>query len=332
MTCALVTGATGMLGSHLVDVLMEVGIRVRAYVRPTSAADRLKALPVEIVYGDASDTEAIRCAVSGADLVFHAAGYLTASSPFEPGGGSPLYRATHVDFTNTLLAASLAAGVRRFVYVSSNSVYDLDAPVPTGEDAPLQPISAYGRSKLEAEQLVRAWQAQGLDSTIVRPCVIYGPGDRHFLPLALRLARLPVLPLVNGGRNLFDLVYVRDVAELLLRASQTATAIGRAYNAGPGTPTTLRELVAIYRRLTGHGPHIISVSAAALERSAWLSGWFLARFAPQARALFSPTGLALMSRDNHLDMSRAEADLGFRPRFDLERGVAATLAQLQPVC
>jgi nucleoside-diphosphate-sugar epimerase len=326
MTCALVTGATGMLGGHLVDALVEAGIQVRAYARPTSAVSRLKALPVEIVYGDATDTEAIRCAVGEADLVFHAAGYLTASSPFEPGDSSPRYRATHVDFTHALLAASLAAGVGRFVYVSSISVYDLDAPVPTDEDALLQPISAYGQSKLEAEQLVRAWQAKGMSSTIIRPCVIYGPGDRHFLPLALRLARLPVLPLVNGGRNLLDLVYARDVAELMLRASQAEIAIGRVYNAGPGTPTTLRELVAIHRRLTGHGPRIIPVSAAAIERSAWISGWFLARFAPEARALFSPTGLALMSQDNHLDMSRAEADLGFRPRYSLEQGVAATLS------
>jgi NADH dehydrogenase len=148
--------------------------------------------------------------------------------------------------------------VRRFVYASSASVYALEVPVPTPEDAPLRPESHYGRSKLLAEQAIAT---AGVPFNIVRPSVIYGPGDRYFTPAALRLLRLPLLPLVNGGRTLLDLIYVQDVAEFLWQVAQAEVATGRVYNAGPGVPTSLRDLAAAYQALTGRGPTILPVPA-----------------------------------------------------------------------
>lgn len=327
MTRALVTGATGLLGGHLVSALLAAGVEVRAYVRPTSDLRHLRTLPVEIVTSDDSGADALRRAVAGIEHVFHAAGYLSLSSPFDGVRNDSRYRLVNVELTGRLLAASLEAGVRRFVFASSPSVYALDVPVPTSEDAPLRPISDYGHSKLEAEELVRAFQARGLNSTVVRPCLLYGPGDRYFLPAALRLVSLPILPLVNGGRNLLDLAYVQDVVELMLRASRAEAAVGRVYNAGPGAPTSLADLAAAYRRVTGRGPRIVAVSVEAARRSAPLSRWLLARMVPGAQAFLTPAGLDLMARDIHLDMSRARDELGYVPRFNLEQGIAATLAQ-----
>ncbi len=155
----------------------------------------------------------------GVNVVFHLAAYLTVNAPFGADSGDPAewerYKRINVDFTEALLEAARAEGVEHFVYVSSNSVYDLHAPIPTPEGAALKPGSLYGRSKVMAEGLVQAAQDEGLPTTIVRPAVIYGPGDRYFTPAALKLARMPLLPLVNGGRTLFDMVYVADVVELL---------------------------------------------------------------------------------------------------------------------
>ena len=225
---ALVTGATGLLGRHLVDILIEAGVDVRALVRPNSDTRHLKTLDVALVYGAAGNQGALRTAVKGVDLLFHVAGYLTAESPFGVDSGTdgldwPQYKAINVDFTGNLLAAALDAGVGRFLFVSSSSVYSPDVEVPTPEDALLGPISSYGRSKLLAEEKVRAFQARGLATTIVRPPIIYGPGDRYFTPMALKLARMPLLPVVNGGHNLMDMVCAVDVAQLLWRAAESGT-------------------------------------------------------------------------------------------------------------
>lgn len=327
----LVTGATGLIGRHLVDVLTDAGVGVRAYVRPSSDTRRLLAQGAALAVGDAEDTAAMARAVAGADVVFHVAGYLTANAPFGTDANASAeewarYRRVNVAFTERLLHASLEAGVGRFVYVSSSSVYSPDAPVPTPEDALLAPTSQYGRSKLLAETAVATFQEQGLSTTTVRPPVAYGPGDRYFTPLALRLARLPLLPLVNGGSSLMDLVYARDVAELLWCVGEAETADGRVYNAGPGRETTLRDLVAAYHTLTGEGPRIVAVSPHVAGRTAWLSRRLVKPFVAEAEAALTREGLALMDRDLHLDMTRAAVELGFRPRFTLQEGLAETLA------
>jgi nucleoside-diphosphate-sugar epimerase len=172
---------------------------------------------------------------------------------------------------------------------------------------------------------VEEYQDRGLATTIVRPCVAYGPGDRYFTPLALRLAGLPILPLVNGGRARLDLIYVRDLAELLWLAGQEPAAAGRIYNAGPGRPGTLADLVQAYRELTGRGPRIVPVSPWAARCTAWLSRTLLRPFIPEAAGALTPQGFDLMSRDIHLDITRAQEELGFRPRFTLKDGLAETL-------
>jgi nucleoside-diphosphate-sugar epimerase len=325
----LVTGATGFIGRHLLTVLLENGIRTRAFVRPSSNTHALEAQGIEIVRGDFRNQDILAAAVASVDIVFHVAGYVTALSPFTIGevngrAWTP-YQEGNVEFTAALLEASLAAGVGRFLYVSSSSVYSPDAPVPTPEDAPLRPVSLYGRSKLLAEQAARAYQQRELATTIIRPAIAYGPGDRAFTPLAIRLARLPLLPLVNGGRNKLDLVYVGDVAELLWTAAQHPAASGRVYNAGPGQPTSLYELTALYRQLTGRGPRIMSVPSRLVVSAAPIAHLLARPFGPQATAIFSSQAAALLNLDLHLDMRRAAGELDYHPRYGLKEGLALTL-------
>lgn len=332
MIDALVTGATGLIGRHLVDVLVEAGVAVRALVRAGSDTRHLQSRGVALAQGEASDEGSLRRAVEGIDIVFHLAGYLTPGSPFGAGDKTSKvewlrYKAINVDFTEAMLAASLDAGAGRFLFVSSSSVYSLDAPVPTAEDVPLAPFSTYGRSKLLAEEKVRAYQERGLGTTIVRPPITYGPGDRYFTPMALRLAQLPILPLINGGRNALDLIYAADVAALMWRAAGKDIASGRVYNAGPGHRTSVFDLLQSYRRLTGRGPIIIPITAKTSQRTAWFSRRLIKPFIAEAEAALTPEGLALMARDHLLDMSRAAGELDFYPRFSLDQGLARTLAE-----
>jgi len=325
MSRAVVTGATGLVGLHVVEALQTAGIEVRAFARPSSDISRLAARPVEIVSGRLDDPAAARRAIAGADWVIHAAGRLPLGRRRGLENRPGPYRIVNVEATEIWLCAALDAGVERFVYVSSASVYSLDARAPIAECAPLGPPYEYGISKLAAEERVRRYQAQGLPTTIIRPCVLYGTGDRYFLPIMLRLARLPLLPLVNGGHALFDVAHALDVAELIYRACRVPSAAGAIYNAGPGEAMSLRDIFDTIRQVVGHGPRIVAVPAGVVEFLARLAHWPTALLFPSAESLVTPAGVADLSRDGHLDITRARQELGYAPRFKLAQGLAATL-------
>ena len=108
-------------------------------------------------------------------------------------------------------------------------------------------------------------------------------------------------------------------------ANRAEAAIGKVKNAGPATPTSLHEMVDAFRQLTVHAPHIVPIPPTTLGPFAWIARWFVARLAPSAKAMLTPTVWGIMSRDIHPDLSRARIELNYSPRFDLEQGLASTL-------
>ena len=323
---ALVSGATGMLGRSLVRRLRTAGVAVRAMARPTSDAAGLEAPGVELVRVDVCERSALQHAVEGCELVFHALGHVKVSSVFTRGDDMDELNRTNVDLTERVLDASLKAGVARLVYVSSTGVYSLDARVPISEDALVDPPSDYGHSKWLAEAKVREYQARGLPTTIIRPCVIYGPGDRHFIPTILPLANLPVLPLAGGGRFLHDFVYVDDVAELMWQASRSDATVGRVYNSASGAPRPLREYIECMVREIGRGPRICPIPASLIAQFRRLARRYVRVASPGAAELLTEVALRYFSRDVYYDVSRARTDLGYVPEVGFERGLAAALS------
>lgn len=332
MIRALVTGASGMLGSHLVERLLKAQVKVRAYARPTSNTQFLESLAVDIVKPGSAVPAAIRQAVEGCDCVFHLASNLDVGSAFRSGEGLERYKEADLYLTEGLLRASREEGVRRFIYVSSVSVYSVNTAAPIAESAPLDPVSDYGRSKVLAEGRVLAYQEQGLPTVIIRPCIAYGPRDRHFLPAALRLARLPILPLIEGGGHLIDLVYASDVAELIWSASQSQAAAGKIYNAASGAPCSVREMLKVYRELAGRSPRVFAVSPQSFARFARLTRGFWGNIAPGLDSLLSPLGVSYMSRDVYYDIAHARSDLFFAPQVKLKEGLALSLAYPRVSC
>lgn len=323
---ALVTGASGMIGGELAAQLAARGRRVRCLLRPASAGAGLDALPVEVVRADLEDPAAVAAAVAGASHVYHLAGHLHAGAPFSGAEDYAPYRAANVDLTARLLQASARAGVERFLFASTTAVYGAAAASPVAEESPTEPFSAYGRSKLEAEKLVRAYSGGGRAFTIVRPSATYGAGDRHFLPAALALARLRRIPLVDGGRHLVDFGHVSDVARLMLLAGESPAARGKTYNAASGQPQPLRDLFSEYAALTGKpAPVIVPLPAALCRALGPLLQAAVRLAAPAMSAMVTPDGLAYLARDVSYDMTRAQEELGFRPRVDFRTGLALAL-------
>jgi nucleoside-diphosphate-sugar epimerase len=259
----LVTGATGMLGSHLVEFLVKKGVTVRALVRRSSDTTLLEKMPIEVLKADVFDPGDLAVAAEDADSVFHAAGYLTTGAAFGEGDWIS-YQRNNVDLTGLLAEAAARAGVRRFVFSSSVSVYGPSAQSPVAESAPLNPVSHYGRSKVLAERTLLEARSHGMAVTIVRPTITYGGRDRHFLPALLAVNGLHLLPLVDAGRHFFDVVHVEDVVNAMWTASHSQAAAGQIYNVASGKPMTMHAMFSEVRRLLGSGPQICSISSSTL--------------------------------------------------------------------
>ncbi|HEU5304939.1 MAG TPA: NAD(P)-dependent oxidoreductase, partial [Gemmatimonadales bacterium] len=181
---ALVTGATGFVGSHLAETLCQRGYEVTALARSPVKAAALANQGVRVVRGDLHDTAALDRAVEGQDVVYHVAGVVAARDEAE-------FLRGNREGTRNIVAAAERGQRPRFVLVSSLAAA---GPAPrgaplTGGEAP-RPVTAYGRSKLAAEQTVAA---SSLRWSIVRPPIVYGPRDREILKV-FRLARLRIAP------------------------------------------------------------------------------------------------------------------------------------------
>ena len=316
---ALVTGATGFIGSHLVEELQRRGFAVRCLVRKASQTRFLETLGVELVPGDYQDPGSLQAAVGDVDYVFHLAAVLTALN-------WEAYRRANVEATKNLLAACLAwnPGLRRFVFVSSISAA---GPSEKGrartEDDPSTPISDYGRSKLLAEQAVESY-ARRFPVVIIRPPNVIGPRQRELLE-AIRLIRRRIVPVIGTGEPQTSLCYVGDVVEALILAAERPRAAGRTYFLADPRPYAWREInQAIARALGIRGPVLkihypVQILVAALSEAA-------ARFGKKRPRLTRNYVRSARFQEWIYDASRIRRELGFETKTGLEEAVAKTVA------
>ncbi len=317
---ALITGATGLVGSFLAERLRPE--ETRTLVRDPRRAEPLRRLGLELAEGDLQDPVSLERATRGIDVVYHCAARVTL--PYQ--GNRAQILKTNVDGTRNLLEASVRSGVKRFVFVSSVAVYgDVEAEC-ISEDHPFSPSGPYSESKILAEQLVREYERRhDLEVVILRPCVIYGPRDRNFLPQILRTLPRGLLPLVDGGRQPLDMVYVTDVVEALLLAGTQEAARGQAYNVTDGERHTIRELIELLTRVLPRPVRTVSVPYPLAYGLAALSYGWGRLWRPKEEPLISPGAVRAMARPHHYDISKIRHELGYEPRVRFEDGLRHAL-------
>jgi len=318
----LVTGGSGLVGSHVIEALRRAGRPVRALVR-SGSEPVVQALGAESVTGDVADSATWRRATRGG-----LSGLVHAAAMVGPSSAAAAY---DVNVVGTRLAVAAAGETGApLVHVSSVSVYSGSADYRTiaerrTEDTVFQPIDPadhYARSKRDAEQVVReAAESRSIAATVIRPDVIYGERDRLFAPKVYRSIRARILPLVGPGTNHLPCVYAGNVASAVVAALERCRFGFRAYNvtrdAGPAL--TLHEFMRTWADAVGVRVRIVRLPHPVARWALWLwSGPRLARAA-----------LSFMTGDDPYVTERAERELGWRPTVDTRTAIARTVRWLR---
>jgi nucleoside-diphosphate-sugar epimerase len=311
------TGGTGLVGRHVLAQLRARGDAVLALARSDAAAAALGALGAEVLRGELGDAAALERGVAASDATVHAAAIVLGGRDW------PAFHAANVVPTVTLATLAARRGAR-LVHLSSVAVYGRRTTYAGGRasvtedfglDQPVFPGDHYARSKREAEQaLWRIAAETGLRAVALRPCVIYGEGDRQFSPrvaAALRLGR-GVVPLLGRGDNLLSVVYAGNVAAAVLAALDRSDLTGPYLVANDGG-ITLREFLARFAAGLGVTPRFVTVPAGPVWHAARAADAALRLVRPRAPMATLKTAVQFLANDNPYSSARAERDLGWRP-------------------
>jgi len=308
----LVTGATGFVGRALVRRLLADGRKVRAAVRRSSAA--LPAAAETVLVGDIGPDTNWHTALAGVDAVVHLAAraHVIHDSSAD---ALALYRAVNTLGALRLAEAAAAAGIRRFVFLSSVRVHgERSAGAPFTEPSPLAATDPYGRSKAEAERGLATLAASGgLEPVILRAPLVYGPGARGNFARLVRLVASGVPLPLGAVRNRRSLIYVGNLVDAILRALDHPAAAGETFMVSDGEDVSTPELVRRIARARGRPARLVPVPLAVLR----LAGALIDRADEVARLL----------DDLVVDSSKIRGLLGWSPVFTLDEGLRETAAR-----
>lgn len=254
----VVTGAAGFIGSRLTGRLLDLGWQVQGIdaftdgydpsEKLTRAAQLVSAPGFNFVAGDLVHTPLDEL-TNGAEVVFHLAGRAGVRPSFAL---EHKYRHDNVSATEKLLASCRRSGVRRVVYASSSSVYG-NAALPFVESGATGPISPYGRTKLEAEEMCLASVHLGLEATALRYFTVYGPGQRPDMGIRIfaeaALQRRPIRLLGDGSQRR-DFTFVDDIVDATIKAADAPT-VGRVINVGGGSTVSLSDVLEMLEDIVG---------------------------------------------------------------------------------
>lgn len=321
----LVTGATGFLGSHLVSRLAQNGDEVIALVRKTSNLDHLPKTGVNVVFGDLKEKDSIQRAVEGVDIVYHAGAAMQ--------GDQEEYEQSTVRGTQWMLELAQAAGVKRFVHISSLVVYKVNGlkrNALVNEECPYEPVpervGPYAYAKLEAEKLAFRFCEQGLPVVVVRPGIIYGTRGKIMFPHVGYFFKGKLFVIVGNGANLLPLTYIDNTVDAIIMASHSEKAIGQAYTIVDDEEITQKEYLNRYFQEMNSKVPVLAIPLSLFLLPVGLveqlkSFGFL-------KNKHTPSKYGLYSKYHSLRYSAAKAreELNWQPKISLEEGLSRTFA------
>lgn len=322
-----VTGATGLVGGHLVQHLADNNYEVIAIGRSKEKLSHFQSPNIEIRIADIEDQEAVSKAISGADVVVHSA------ATVDPYGSRESIFATNVGGTKKILEAAKAQNVKHFLYVSSLSVitgqgdlYNVD------ETEPLKPCGeSYADSKVEAERTVMA-ESENPQSkmkvTSLRPGFIYGPGERAWMPRLINSIATGKAMLIDGGKKETNVIYVENLSRAITSAILNEKAYGQVYNLTDGQKISKKELF----DAIADGLGLPRVKKVVPGVAAKLFCEVVSSVAPmmgvdtqRKLARFSRAAFRLAGVNQGFSIAKAERELNYVDRVPFQTGISKTL-------
>lgn len=316
----LVTGATGFVGGHLVDRLLERGDTVTALVRSPARAASLAQRDVRLVIGDLAATDAIAEAVRGQQVVYHVAGLLGAATE------APLVAANCDGTLHVARACAAERSPPRLVLVSSMAAGGParrgTPKLASGDD---HPVTMYGRSKLGGEQVLLSLPVPW---TVLRPPVVYGPRDREGFLTLFKAVRWGVAPTFGDGSMEISLIHVADLADAIVAAGNAAGVLGQVFYVNHPEITTGADLMRGIARVMNRSVFRISVPEWAAGVALTITGAWAEAFHQQT-ILYPDKAHEFYQEAWTADPSPFMRATGWQPKWDLERGIADTKAWYQ---
>ncbi len=322
----LVTGATGLLGSHIVEQLCRREQPVRVLIRPGSDASFLKTLPVEILLGDITDRASLEAAMSGVQTVYHSAARVGDWGPWRE------FQEITIDGTQNVITAAERARVKRFVHISSISVYgyvdgegrSFDETAPLGYG--LYRWAHYTRAKVQAEELIWSAHKRGKTRfTVIRPSWLYGERDRTTIGRLVNNLRAGRVKLIGDGDNRLNVVHAANVAEASILAAESPVAGGEAYNCSNDGVLTQKQYFNRIAAAIDAKPVSRSVPYRVAYNVAFLLECLYKLVGARKPPLITRYSVWLMGRRCFFETHKAREQLGWKSTISYEDGIPAAV-------
>lgn len=314
---ALVTGATGFVGSHLVEALVAGGHQVRILARPTSSFEWIGKLDVERATGHLEDQKALENAVRDMEWVFHVAGLTKARKL-----GSYMKANAMGTFNLLQACAQMKEPPQKVILLSSLAAWGPNYPsCPRGEAEPCKPVSHYGLSKAWAEEVAIGF-ASRLPLVILRPTAVYGPRDKDVLAF-FRMVKKGWFIRLGGQERYICMIHVKDLVRAMLLAAEACVESGSVYPISDGEVHTWSKVARILAEIMGVSVRTVNVPLAMAWMAALLSeAWSWISGLPP---LYNREKLKEMLQPGWTcSIEKSKAELGFQPSIALEEGLRET--------
>ncbi len=315
----LVTGATGFIGSHIADLLLEKGYEVRCTYRKTSNLQWLEGKPFDLVEADFFDIESLKNACKNVDYIIHSAGVVA-------GWNLDDFIRGNRDTTLNLLKAAteVTPNLKKFIYVSSQTAAgpaeSLDKPVT--EDMPPHPITSYGKSKIEAEESVKSFK-NSFNYVILRPTAVYGPRDVAIFQM-FQVAQKGLGTLMGFNKKYLNLIHGYDCARGIVQALESDNAINETYFIASEEIYNWPQIISVFKKtlnkkffVTLRLPHFIIYTVAFFSE-------FFGKFAKKPPVFNKDKAKDFVQKYWICSVEKAKNEFGFKQEISLEEGIKQT--------
>ena len=313
-----VTGATGFLGSRVVEKLLERGEKVIAFGRNLDELKRLDQLGARFVRADLTDRRALSETIPEGACVIHCAALST------PWAKESAYYKTNVLGTQLLASVALENRVSRFIHVSTANVYaELKSREGIKESDPLptEMLSMYAKSKLQAESIIDQYVEMGLPAITLRPSGIIGPKDHLIIPRLLRLASKGFVPVLDASVRV-DLVYIDNVVEAIFKAVEADDDfIGNKYNITNGEPMTLIDTLESMLNQMGYPVKRRTFKVDTAFKIASFFEWVYRKLPIKGEPILTRFAVQALAYTRTLNIENAKNELGYRPVVPMQDGL-----------